>query len=257
MPALVELQRNQNQIATLRIQRPEVRNALSWKAMDQFAQAVKTAAEDKQLRVLIVTGGPQAFCAGGDLHELHRHPSHTDGARLTKVMGEALEALSLLPFPTIAAVEGPAMGGGAEIALACDMRVVAANVKFGLMHIRLGIASAWGGGPRLASAVGYARALEWQTKGVVLNGEEVFAHGLANALVDDGDTLETAYQMAHEISMRDPAAVRAIKKTLLSTVMEGTKKGMDYERKVFPSLWTGSAHLEAAHIFVKNRKKKS
>jgi enoyl-CoA hydratase len=257
MSALVELQRNHNHVATLHIQRPELRNALSWKAMVQFAQAVKDASEDEQLRVLIVTGGPQVFCAGGDLHELHHHPSHKDGVRLTTIMGEALNALAYLPFPTIAAVEGPAMGGGAEIALACDMRIVATNVKFGLMHVHLGIASAWGGGPRLVNAVGYARALEWQTRGVVLNGEEVFNHGLANALVNDGDVLETAYEMAREIAAHDPAAIRAIKKTLLTTVTEGSKKGMHHERQVFPSLWTGSAHLEAADKFVKNRKKKS
>lgn len=256
MPAFVKLERNANQIAVIRIQRPEVRNALSWEAMEQFALAVEDAHSDAELRVMIITGGPQAFCAGGDLHELHRYPAYEDGVRLTTIMGEALESLARLPFPTIAAIEGPAMGGGAEIALACDLRVVAEGTKFGLMHIRLGIATAWGGGPRLAHIAGYARALEWQTRGVTLTGVQMHASGLANALVPDGEAMQAAAEMANEIAARDPAAVRAIKRALMTTAHEGMQPGVEYERQVFPTLWTGSAHLEAAEIFVKNRKKK-
>jgi enoyl-CoA hydratase/carnithine racemase len=256
MSVSVSLQKDSNQIATLRMHRPNVRNALSWEAMEQFATSVENARLDEELQALIVSGGPHVFCAGGDLHELHRYPTHADGVRLTTLMGEALQSLALLPIPTIAAVEGPAMGGGAEIALACDLRIVSSGVKFGLMHIRLGIATAWGGGPRLAMLVGYARALEWQSRGVVLDGEQVFTHGLANALVQDGEAFDTAYQIAVEIASHDPAAVQAIKAMLLTTATEGLQKGMQFERQVFASLWTGTAHLEAAEKFVNKRKKK-
>lgn len=256
MSPRVSLEKDSSRIATLRIHRPEVRNALSWAAMEEFAQAVESTRQDDEIQALIVSGGPSVFCAGGDLYELHRYPSHADGVRLSTLMGEALQSLALLPVPTIAAVEGPAMGGGAEIALACDIRLVSNSVKFGLMHIRLGIATAWGGGPRLARLVGYARALEWQTRGVVLDGEQVIAHGLANALVDDGETFETAHRMAAEIASHDPAAIRAIKAVLRTTAEEGLQKGMQFERQVFPSLWTGAAHLESADRFVERRKKK-
>jgi enoyl-CoA hydratase/carnithine racemase len=256
MSRLIEYERTEDHVATLRINRPEVRNALSWNAMEQFAEAVKTARGDQDLRLLIVSGGPQAFCAGGDLRELHRYPTHEDGVRLAALMGSALQELATLPFPTIAAIEGPAMGGGAEIALACDLRVAAQSVKFGLMHIRLGIATAWGGAPRLAKLVGYSRALEWQTRGVVLTGPELYSLGLANSLVPDGDAFQEALKIALEIASMDPSAVRAIKQTLIMTSQQDPQSGAEYERQIFPTLWTGPAHLQAADRFMSKYEEK-
>lgn len=249
----VQLESYSNRAVILRIHRPRVRNALSWEAMEKFAHVVEQVQNDSALCAMIVTGGSDVFCAGGDLKELQNYLTHADGERLSRLMGEALDRLSSLPFLTIAAVEGPAIGGGAEIALACDMRVVAESVKFGLTHVRLGIGTAWGGSPRLVQLVGYARALEWQTKGVILSGSDLHSHGLANALVKDGSTLEKAQAIVDHIASHDPAAVRGIKRTLITTDRQGFRAGARVERQVFPELWAAPAHITASEVF--NKKK--
>ena len=254
MPKLIKLEKTSDHVATLIINRPEVRNALSWEAMEQFSQVIETASETADLRALIITGGPQAFCAGGDLYDLHKTNSRQDGVRLSRIMGEALNRLARLPYPTIAAIEGPAMGGGAEIALACDLRIVAESARIGLMHVRLAISTAWGGGPRLVECVGYARALEWQTRGTVLDGRQAYESGLASAIVPDGGALQEAHTIAGEIASNDPATVQGIKQILAATKRSGVAEGARVERQLFPELWAAPAHLAASDRFV-NRSK--
>ena len=110
---------DQHGIATLKVDRPHVRNALDWDAMQAFGEAVQQAEDNPDLRVLIVTGGGNTFVSGGDLKALQRSPTQADGLRLATIMGDALAKLQLLPCPTIAAINGPARGGGAEITVAC------------------------------------------------------------------------------------------------------------------------------------------
>jgi enoyl-CoA hydratase/carnithine racemase len=174
--AIVELTHESNGVSLLRLNRPEARNALNWEAMDLFAEAVADLGSRPGLRVLLVTGEGEAFCSGGDLFELDQYLSRRDGERLARVMGDALQGLEALPVPTVAAVEGPALGGGAEIALACDIRVMARGSTLGIMHIRLGIALRGGGQSCSASSA-------WPGAGVDVGRsgpqpEEAERHGL-------------------------------------------------------------------------------
>lgn len=240
-------------VGVLTMNRPQLRNALDWEAMEAFGQAVEQAGRDPTLRALIVTGAEGTFCSGGDLYELDQFPTRLDGARLAAVMGDALNALEQLPFPTLAALEGPALGGGAEIALACDLRVMAEDASIGLMHIRLGIAPAWGGGQRLLRQVGYPLAMEWLTTGRVLRGPQAFEHRLANRLVPRGEALETAQSMASEIATRDPQAVRSVKQLLQVGQRLPYSEALAVERSLFPDLWAAPAHLHAATRFVSRK----
>lgn len=237
-------------IAVLAINRPKARNALNWEAMHAFADAIETAHKQKDLRALIVTGNDTAFCAGGDLYELHDYPSRIDGARLAAVMGDALARLEELPCPTIAAIEGAALGGGGEVAVACDLRVMAESAFLGLMHIRLAICPAWGGGQRLLRIVGYARAFEWLTAGKVLSADEAYQTGVANRIAPDGKALEDALGLADEILQHDNDAVCYIKQFLRAGVTMPSEKAASIERELFPDLWAAPAHLEASHRFV-------
>jgi enoyl-CoA hydratase len=205
------------------------------------------------LRALIVTGSEGSFCAGGDLYELHDYMTHADGARLGALMGEALSRLTGLPFPSIAAVEGYAMGGGAEIALACDMRVLSEEAKLGLMHVRLAITPAWGGGQRLLRLVGYARALEWLSAGRVLDAQESFRAGLANRITPVGQALQTAKVLAQEIARNDAFAVQMIKAILHAGATQPSEDAAAFERDAFPELWAASAHQEASERFVSRK----
>ncbi len=241
-------------IGVLTINRPRSRNALNWEAMDAFAESVEIAHAIPDLGALIVTGEGEAFCAGGDLYELHEYPTHSDGLRLTTLMTEALNRLAELPYPTVAAVEGHALGGGAEVALACDVRVLSESAKFGLMHVRLAIPPAWGGGQRLLRQVGYAQALEWLASGTVLNAVEAYEFGLANRVVKAGQAFPAAKEMAEGFARQNPAAVQAIKRFLRAGVMLSSEEAASAEQAEFPDLWAAGAHHEASTNFVTRKR---
>jgi enoyl-CoA hydratase len=240
-----------NGIGVITMNRPEARNALTWEAMESFSQAVDGAhACEQDLRALVVTGAEGAFCAGGDLFELDAFPTRLDGARLAAIMGEALTRLEALPIPILAAMEGPALGGGAEVALACDLRVMAEGATIGMMHVRLGICPAWGGGQRLLRLVGYSRALEWMAAGRVFTADEALALGLANRLAPEGQAMDAAMDLAEDFSRQDPQAVRAIKRLVRAGVELPPGQAAAAERAEFPDLWAAPAHLEASAKFL-------
>ena len=253
MDSSVQFEKTASGFGVITIDRPEVRNALDWEAMDAFAAAVERAEQDSELRALIVTGSGGSFCSGGDLYELDQYPAHADGLRLATVMGDALIALEALPVPTLAAMEGPALGGGAEIALACDIRVMAEGSSMGCMHIRLGIVPAWGGGQRLMRVVGYSQAMEWLAVGRVLAASEALEHGLVSRLVPKGQALSFASEIAEEIAERDPDAVRSVKQLLQAGLRLPPDEALAVERSLFPDLWASSAHLEASSRFVSRK----
>lgn len=240
-------------VAILRLHRPEARNALTWSGMELFAQAVERAAGHEHLRALIITGAGEAFCSGGDLFELHDYLGHDDGVRLAQGMGDALDRLEALPFPTIAAIEGPALGGGAELALACDLRVAADGAVLGMMHVRLGITPAWGGGQRLLRLVGYGRAFEWLTTGRVLTADEAYAHGVVNRRTGRGQALDEARALAEALSARDAETVRAVKRLLRSGLTLPLPAALEAERNEFPDRWASQAHRAASTAFVSRR----
>jgi enoyl-CoA hydratase len=205
----------------------------------------------KDLRALIVTGAENAFSSGGDLKDLYDFRSEQDGRRLMQVMTQALQRLASLPCPTIAAINGPARGGGAEIALACDLRVMAEDADLGMVHVNIGISPAWGGGQRILRLVGYSQALEWLTTGHVLSSEEAFRSRVANRLAPIGESLNNAVEMARKIASRPPAAVQAIKRMLTAGVNSTTSEAESYERSIFPSLWAAEEHHELVEMFFK------
>ena len=256
MDAVVRFERPRDGIAQLSLHRPEARNALTWEAMRLFAEAVEAAHAAPDLRALILTGDEGAFCAGGDLYELDGFPTRADGVRLSAVMAAALDRLEALPIPTVAAIEGPALGGGAEMALACDLRVMAEGASLGMMHVRLGITPAWGGGQRLLRLVGYARSLEWLAAGRVLTPGEALEAGLANLSVPRGRSLEHALALAQTIAACDANAVRAVKRLLRAGMILPSGEAAMAERGEFPDLWAAPAHLEASASLVARRNHK-
>ena len=162
-------------VALLTVDRPEVRNALNPGAMAEFAAAVERAHALPGLLALIVTGAGKAFISGGDVAELRTVTTEADAEKMITLMGNALDRLAALPCLTIAAMEGPARGGGCEIALACDWRVAAEDADLGFVQIRLGITTGWGGASRLYRLVGYPCALDLLTLGRVLSAPEPIA----------------------------------------------------------------------------------
>jgi enoyl-CoA hydratase len=261
-------------IGTLTINRPQVRNGLGWAAMRAFADAVEQAhdaafldpvrleatrhngahAGPGHLCVLIVTGAGTAFASGGDIAELQAFPTRADGLRVATLMGDALARLEALPCPTIAALNGPARGGGAEIAMACDLRVIAEDADIGFVQARLGISTAWGGGQRLLRAVGYARALDLLATGRVVDPAEALALRLVNSVAPAGEALPAARRLAEQIAANPPAATQAAKRILRLSLAHTEGLAMEAERAEFPPLWDTEYRRAAVRKFLSRAK---
>lgn len=240
-------------IALLMVNRPHVRNALNWQAMQEFKSAIEEAHNLPDLKALILTGAGTAFISGGDLRELADYSSEADGWRLTDIMTTALNLLESLPCPTIAAVNGPARGGGAEIALACDLRIISEGADLGFVHINLGISPAWGGANRLVRLVGYSRAIVWLLCGRVLSAEEAMNYGLANQKTPSGEALSEAIALARRLADKPQRAVRAIKRLLRASQVSSSSFALSLEQEEFVSLWAGDDHLQAISAFLNKR----
>jgi enoyl-CoA hydratase len=251
----IEFRINGDGIGTLTVNRPEVRNALDWAAMDSFSTAVDRAAKRQDLRAMVVTGGGETFVSGGDLKALSTYTKEHHGLRLAVVMGKALEKLRGLPCPTIAAINGPARGGGAEIAVACDQRVMAENADIGFVHARLGITTAWGGARFLLQLVGYPMAMELLTTGRVLNALEAKEIGLVDHITAPGSALSTALDLARIMAEHPIEAVRAAKR-LLRFAVASPLVAKHAERRLFAGLWDSEFRRQAVARFL-NRKKSS
>lgn len=240
-------------VATLTVDRPEVRNALDWNAMDAFAGVVDRASKTLDLRALIVTGGGETFVSGGDLKALAPFTKRSDGMRLAVIMGKALERLRGLHCPTIAAINGPARGGGAEIAVACDQRVMSQDADIGFVHARLGITTAWGGARYLLQLVGYPMALELLATGEVLNADEAHEIGLVDHVTPQGRSLQAARDIALQMAQHPIEAVRAAKRLLRFAVVS-PEVAKHAERRLFAGLWDSEFRRQAVVRFL-NRKK--
>ena len=260
--ASLEIERFDSGICQITFNRPAKLNALDWPSMRAFKSAIEDLMRDcesedldRAPRMVVLTGaGERAFCSGGDQEKLHTFLSRKDGEALAGTMGDALRLLEELPIPSLAAVNGFALGGGSEIALACDLRVVDENVKFGLVHARLGLIPGWGAGQRLLRLVGPGRAAEMMFSAGAYGADELKAMGLTSQISPPGKALEVAMQMAQKIAALDPATVRSIKALLKAGREQAYSQALDFERSMFPELWCADAHVKAVERFLAGKK---
>lgn len=245
----------EHQIGLLQVNRPESRNALSWITQEQFAKAVAQAAQTPQLRVLIVTGsGSQAFISGGDLKELSRYPEKGAGERLNQVMGDALNQLTQLPLPVIAAINGDAIGGGLEVALACDLRLMTATARLRFAQVGNGLTTGWGGTGRVVRLLGQSRATELLLTGRVIEASEAANIGLVHRLVPAGaDPIMAAKSWATELATLPADALAALKKLLYAAGQLSVPEVNKYEAALFVGLWGEANHQEALAAFAQKR----
>ena len=187
-------------VTVLTIDRPEARNAIARATIRELADAIDEV-ERSAARVLVVTGaGTRVFVAGGDLKELAAIRTHDEAVEMATTMRSVLDRLATLPVPVLAAVNGDAYGGGAEVAVACDIRIAADDVRCGFNQVALGIMPAWGGIERLTALVGRGRALALMTTGRILGADEALAQGLFDDVIPrerfEAHWRETAAQIA-------------------------------------------------------------
>ena len=241
-------------LSTLKFNRKDVRNAINEEIMQGLSDHLDTLETSRELRAVILTGaGEEAFCSGGDLKWLQSFESHEAGMGMSKRMQRILGRLSALPVPVIAVLNGYALGGGSEIAMACDMRIFEEHAYMRFKQARVGLMTGWGGGGRLLRAVGYGRAMELLATCKELHPEDALNMGLANSVVPKGDGFRVARAMVDEISNSAPGAIRSVKE-LLSFGSENTlDETTDLESCLFAALWVSEDHHEAVKAFFEKR----
>jgi enoyl-CoA hydratase len=195
------------------INRPDKRNALSRDALAQLRAVFTEYAGDGRVSVAVLRGaGDKCFAAGGDLRDLASVRTEADTAQMSDDARSALDAVRRFPVPVVAALNGDALGGGAELAIACDFRVAAGHARIGFIQGRLNISTAWGGGTDLMGLVGPTRALRLLMRSEVLEGKQALAEGLIDLLVPLRDRLEDAVEIFLEpMRAQVPQVARAFK----------------------------------------------
>ena len=199
-------------VAVLTLNRPERLNALTTELMSAFRAALAAVRADPATRVLVVTGGQRCFCAGADITILASLSGPADAAAFLAEIRDLFQEVEDLPQPVIAAVVGPAMGGGFELVLACDLCVAGNGARFGLPEVGFDLIPAAGGPRRLARLVGPRLAKELLLTGRAIQAEEASRLGLVNRVVPDADVLPRALELARQIAGNPPAALVANKR---------------------------------------------
>jgi enoyl-CoA hydratase len=244
----------EGRIATLTIDRPEVLNALNRSVVLELALVLDRVASDPKIGGLIVTGaGPKAFVAGADIQELKvlDGPTGYEASRLGQGVFRRLERL---PKPSVAAVNGYALGGGCELALACTLRVAAEGARLGLPEVTLGIIPGYGGTQRLARLVGAGKALELILTGEPVDAREALRIGLVNRVAPGPELLGAARTLLDTILARGPLAVRAALEVVRAGMDGPIDSGLELEAQAF-GLLCGTADMhEGMEAFLGKRK---
>lgn len=242
-------------LSILKFNRKDVRNAINEEIMQGLTEVLDTLETSNELRAVILTGaGEEAFCSGGDLKWLQSFESRESGMGMSRRMQGILGRLSALPVPVIAVLNGYALGGGTEIAMACDMRIIEEHAYMSFKQARVGLMTGWGGGGRLLRIIGYGRAIELLTTCKELPPEDALKMGLANAVAPKGDGFHVAKAMVEEISKSAPGAIRRLKELLLFGLENTLDETTGLESSLFADLWVSEDHDEAVKAFFEKRR---
>ncbi|MER2295282.1 MAG: enoyl-CoA hydratase-related protein [Desemzia incerta] len=243
-----------NGIGTLTINRPKNLNALNKEVLEELTQVLKAIEKDEDIHVLIVTGaGEKAFVAGADIKEM-KDKNAIEGRDFSTLGNTAFSQLENLRQPTIAAVNGFALGGGCELAMSCDIRIGSVNAKFGQPEVGLGITPGFGGTQRLSRLVGLAKAKELIYTAKTINANEAMSIGLLNQLVEAADLTAEAEKMAQAIMKQSPLAVEASKKAINRGYEMDLVHGLEMEAEMFGALFATEDQKEGMTAFTEKRK---
>jgi enoyl-CoA hydratase/carnithine racemase len=239
-------------IGTIRLERPPM-NALNRQVQDEIRDAATAVSTDDGVRAIIVYGGEKVFAAGADIKEM-ADMSYVDMAARAADLSDALGALARIPKPVVAAITGYALGGGCEIALACDWRVVAEDAKLGQPEIKLGIIPGAGGTQRLARLVGPARAKDIILSGRMVDAQEALRIGLADRVVPAAQVYDEAVALVTPYTKGPAQAVRAAKLAIDGGLEMDLTSGLAWESQLFAALFATEDRGEGMAAFVEKRK---
>ena len=238
-------------VALCRLNRPEARNALSPELMDELATKLEGLDTDPAIRCVVIAGSDEVFASGADIKALSErsfdealyHPAASFWRRVASVK-----------TPLIAAVSGWALGGGCELALACDMIVASESAEFGQPEITLGIIPGGGGTQRLARVLGKQRTMELVLTGRRIDAPEAHALGLVNTVASKKEWLEVAMEVAETVARRPPIAARLAKQAIIAADESALSAGLETERRLYELAMATEDRVEGMQAFLEKRK---
>lgn len=240
-------------ICTLTLNRPKALNALSTQVLDELSLALDEVSKDSSIHVLILTGAGRSFVAGADISEMSQF-SPEEALIFGQKGARVFRQIELLPIPVIAAINGFALGGGCELALACDIRYASDKAKFGQPEVGLGICPGFSGTQRLPRLVGAGIASELIFTARVIKAEEALAIGLVNKVVAAEELLPTVRALAEEISGKSSFAVSASKQAIQRGMQADIDTGIAIENYLFSYCFSSMEQKEGMEAFLENRK---
>jgi len=243
----------ENEVAIITISRPKAMNALNQEVLQELALALEMSLEPPEVQALIITGeGDRAFVAGADIAEFNNITSAFEGREVALNGQDIMSSVSAMPVPTIAAINGFALGGGLELALACDLRVMAKTAKLGLPEVGLGLIPGFGGTQRLPRLIGEGRALELILTGRHVGADEALQMGIVNRVVDDA--LQESLTLAHSIIKNGPVAIGLAKEAVRRGMTATLNDGLEIEADLFGMVATTADMKEGVAAFLAKRK---
>jgi enoyl-CoA hydratase len=243
----------EGEVAVWTIHRPEVRNAFDSLTFDALIAAIAGVRRDRGLRAVVLTGAGSTFVSGGDLRELRAATTRADAGRVADQGRRVCDGIAELRVPVIAALPGPAVGGGAELAVACDLRIAEARARVSFKHARMAVTTAWGVLPKLVSMIGHGGAARLLLTGHDVTAAEALELGLVDAVCEDGESVGTAMAWAREIARAAPGSIASLKALLREAIATPRARQRASERSLFVSAWTGADHREAVEAFFESR----
>lgn len=241
-------------VAVVTIDRPEARNAIGFATTEELDAALDEVLAANVAVLVLRGGGDRAFVSGGDLKELSAVRTHEEAVQMASRVRRVLDRVAEFPVPVVAALNGHALGGGAEVAIAADIRIAADDIKIGFNQVSLGIMPAWGGAERLAQVIGRSRAILAVSTGELYDAPTAQRFGLVDVVVPRSTFDDEWRKLATQMAGSAPGTTRAVKSVISAAAPSSHSELEKDATEAFARLWTGDAHWAAVEQLERKRR---